>query len=70
MSSSRALCCLPSEQGQAKVQHKPPILDDDLKKTLRKRRFQFRPLQDASEQSVLRNYAVFFADVVVKIYDN
>ena len=32
MSSSRALCCLPSEQGQAKVQHKPPILDDDLKK--------------------------------------
>ena len=32
MSSSRALCCLPSEQGQAKVQPKPPILDDDLKK--------------------------------------
>ena len=32
MSSSRALCCLPSEQGQAKVKHKPPILDDDLKK--------------------------------------
>ena len=32
MSSSGALCCLSSEQGQAKVQHKPPMLDDDLKK--------------------------------------
>ena len=54
-----AQCIQLKKDGQAKVQHKPPILDDDLKKTVRKRRFQFRTPQDASERSVLRNHAVF-----------
>ena len=69
MSSSRALCCLPSEQGQAKVQHKPPILDDDLKKLYESGVF------NSDHSKTLLNKVFFeimlcFADVVVKIYDN
>ena len=63
-----AQCVQLKKDGRAKVQHKPPILDDDLKKL-----YESGVLYSDHPKTLLKcssKSCCVFADVVFKIYDN